>query len=97
MTFEEFKESLDTNNLYDFYSPALTALWWAAKGKWEEAHNIAQEMHTEEGSWIHAYLHRVEGDLSNACYWYSRAGKPPHKGELSQEWEELVTYFLKND
>ena len=71
----------------------MKSLWWAKKGNWEKAHNIAQDIATNDGSRIHAYLHRVEGDLGNAAYWYRRAGKcvktneEPRYGveEISQE------------
>lgn len=73
----------------------LQALWWDSKGDWDRAHEIAQDAGSREGDWIHAYLHRVEGDLANAGYWYSRAGKPARgKESLREEWEELATYFL---
>ena len=71
-------------------SVELQALWWAKKGAWEKAHDLAQEAGTKEGDWVHAYLHRVEGDLSNASYWYARAGKPVSNIELSKEWNEIV-------
>jgi hypothetical protein len=54
----------------------LAALWWAAKGKWDEAHHLVQDESTASAAWVHAYLHRVEGDLGNAGYWYRRAGQP---------------------
>ncbi|MBK8563101.1 MAG: hypothetical protein IPN76_07060 [Saprospiraceae bacterium] len=74
-------------------NPLLAALWHDAKGDWEAAHDIAQDIHTREGSWLHAYLHRKEGDQWNAGYWYRQAGKPVHTGTLEQEWEELVSVF----
>jgi hypothetical protein len=76
-------------------SICLQALWWDSKGDWDRAHEIAQDAGSREGDWVHAYLHRVEGDLGNAGYWYSRAGKPARgKESLRDEWEELVTFFL---
>ncbi len=72
------------------WSLALQALWWAKKGDWNEAHSCAQDAGTPEGDWVHAYLHRVEGDLGNAAYWYDRAGKPLPRISLSEEWEELA-------
>jgi hypothetical protein len=72
------------------WSGLIKSLWWAKKGNWEKAHNIAQDIATNDGSWIHAYLHRVEGDLGNAAYWYGRAGKPVKTNEdLDQEWAEI--------
>lgn len=74
----------------------LVALWYDAKGDWERAHDIAQEIAGSDGSWIHAYLHRKEGDQGNAGYWYRRAGKPfPSGRSLEEEWEELVLRFLR--
>lgn len=75
-------------------NPLLVALWHDAQGDWEAAHNIAQEIHTRDGAWLHAYLHRKEGDQWNAGYWYRQAGKPVFTGSLEAEWEELVRAFL---
>jgi hypothetical protein len=70
----------------------LKALWHDAKGNWDAAHNCAQEDHSRDGSWVHAYLHRKEGDIGNAGYWYSRAGRSlPAKGiSLEAEWTEMA-------
>jgi hypothetical protein len=73
----------------------LTALWWAAKGDWDQAHKIAQDEATREAAWVHAYLHRVEGDLGNAGYWYRRAAKPVATGPLETEWELMVSKLLE--
>jgi hypothetical protein len=73
---------------------ALRALWWAAKGDWEKAHTIVMNDDSAEGSWVHAYLHRVEGDLPNAGYWYRAAGKPVETGALDAEWNAIVTSLL---
>jgi hypothetical protein len=94
MTFEQFKQSLKDSNPPVDINPLLESLWHDAKGDWEASHNIAQDIHTNDGSWIHAYLHRKEGDLSNAGYWYQRAGKPTCRQSLEQEWESLVKAFL---
>ena len=73
-------------------SPELRALWLAKKGRWDEAHDLCQEIPSRNGSWIHAWLHRQEGDFGNACYWYDRAGKPaPARQEsLEDEWFEIA-------
>jgi hypothetical protein len=68
----------------------LAALWWAAKGDWEAAHRIVQDESDANSAWVHAYLHRVEGDLSNAGYWYRRAGKPAARDALDDEWQRIV-------
>jgi hypothetical protein len=72
----------------------LQTLWWEAKGDWPRAHACAQDDHSPNGAIVHAYLHRVEGDLSNARGWYSRAGRPPATGELAEEWSALANEFL---
>ena len=94
MSFEEFKQSLSDQKPPSGCVPLLEALWHDGKGDWEASHDIAQDIHTSEGSWIHAYLHRKEGDRWNAGYWYRRAGKPMPDYTLDQEWEELVQWFL---
>ena len=71
-------------------APPLTALWWAAKGDWDAAHKIVQDESDANSAWVHAYLHRVEGDLSNAGYWYRQAGQPVAKDSLQTEWERIV-------
>ncbi len=76
----------------------LKALWWAQKGDWDTAHDLAQEAGSQEGDWVHAHLHRIEGDLGNAAYWYRRASKPVKAREsLEEEWNELVTFFLESN
>jgi hypothetical protein len=73
---------------------ALQALWHAAKGDWNKAHELAQSQEDAKGAWVHAYLHRVEGDQSNAGYWYRRAGKPHATVPLNDEWEEIARALL---
>ncbi len=76
-------------------SPEAQALWHAKKGNWHEAHEIAQEIHTPMGSWIHALLHLIEGDIGNARYWYAKARKPaPTRGEIDSEWEVIAQEVL---
>ena len=76
--------------------PALESLWHDAHGEWERAHACAQEDHHPDGSWVHAYLHRKEGDLGNAGYWYARAGRPMPAATvtLEVEWEEIARELL---
>jgi hypothetical protein len=71
-------------------SPSLAALWWAAKGDWDRAHEIVQNESSAEAAWVHAYLHRVEGDLGNAGYWYRQSGQPAAIDSLDAEWERIV-------
>jgi hypothetical protein len=77
----------------DLVAP-VAALWWAAKGGWDEAHKLVQDEDSAEAAWVHAYLHRVEGDLGNAGYWYRQAGKPVAAGALEIEWNEIVAALL---
>ena len=74
----------------DGLAPPLAALWWAAKGDWDAAHKIVMNEDSKDAAWVHAYLHRVEGDLSNAGYWYRRAGKPAANDTLDAEWQRIV-------
>ena len=76
------------------FDGALLALWWDAKGDWEKAHEIAQDVSDEDGAWVHAYLHRKEGDLGNAAYWYRQAGRAVARGDLRVEWEGIVGEML---
>lgn len=69
-------------------------MWEDAKGRWSDAHAIAQDIEDRTGSWIHAYLHRKEGDLGNAAYWYRRAGRPAAHDALEDEWERIVLRLL---
>lgn len=94
MTIHEFKDSINQKNPPAQVNPLLQAMWHDAKGDWDSAHNLAQDVNTPEGSWIHAYLHRKEGDLSNASYWYHKAGKPVCKKNLDDEWEEITRSLL---
>jgi hypothetical protein len=90
----EFKASLSGAAPAPDLAAPLAALWWAAKGNWDEAHKIAQDVETVDAAWVHAYLHRVEGDLGNAGYWYRRADKPVAKDSLETEWERIVSVLL---
>ncbi len=76
-------------------SLALTALWCDAKGDWTKAHESAQQDEGPAGAWVHAYLHRKEGDAPNAAYWYHRAGKSPSRVSLEEEWSEITAALLE--
>ena len=95
MTFEEFFESLDDEGPPPELSETLTSLWWDKKGHWNTAHSIAQEIPTLQGSAVHAYLHREEGVLWNADYWYSRASRKRPNIPLEEEWKLLVEEMLR--
>jgi hypothetical protein len=75
-------------------SDALKALWYERRGDWEHAHEVAQEIGSADGAWVHAYLHRREGDQSNAAYWYRQAGQPIRHGDLDDEWRAIVKALL---
>jgi len=94
MKMADFKASLSRAAPAPQLGAPLAALWWAAKGNWDEAHKIAQDQDTPDSAWVHAYLHRVEGDLGNAGYWYRQAGKPVATGSLETEWELMVSALL---
>jgi hypothetical protein len=94
MTFDEFKSSLTQPSPPAGINRPLQALWEEAKGDWDTAHRIAQSISDATGAWIHAYLHRREGDLSNAGYWYSCAGKTRPNLSLAEEWEQIVRALL---
>lgn len=76
-------------------TPSLEALSVDAEGGWEVAHEIVQDYTSGDGAWVHAYLHRKEGDSTNAAYWYRRAKKPVYEGSLEEEWQDIVTTLLK--
>jgi hypothetical protein len=90
MTPNEFHASLHSAEPPDSLSAPLAALWWDRKGDWARAHALVDELDTTEGMAVHAYLHRREGSLSNADYWYSRAGRIFYRPGLEEEWQALV-------
>jgi hypothetical protein len=94
MDLTEFRASLTQDAPPEDLSLALQTLWWDAKGDWDRAHQCAQKDEGQTGSSVHAYLHRKEGDLRNAGYWYNRAGRSPATGTLDQEWEALAGELL---
>jgi hypothetical protein len=94
MTFEDFMQSIGERKPPDGIPDTLTSLWWDKKGDWDRAHAIAQEIPTIQGSAVHAYLHREEGVLWNADYWYSRAGRKRPDIPLDEEWRGLVDEML---
>jgi len=94
MTYDEFIKTIDDEKPSPKLSETLISLWWDQKGDWNTAHTVAQEIPTEQGSAVHAYLHREEGDLWNADYWYSRAGRMRPDIPLEAEWKLLVEEML---
>ena len=94
MTLDEFRSSLKATAPPAELPPVLQALWHDGRGDWNAAHEVAQDVPDPDGAWVHAYLHRKEGDLSNAAYWYRRARRPAAEGKLQDEWEAIVRAFL---
>ncbi len=97
MVLDKFKSSLKSDSPPEKIDKELKALWWDAKGNWDKAHRLVQAMNNTLASWVHAYLHRKEGDLSNASFWYTNAGRKMPDVTLEQEWEEIVKAILEND
>ncbi len=96
MTLAEFRASL-LESVPPAVSVPLQALWYDAKGDWGKAHHLVQNDPSSESAWVHAYLHRKEGDIGNAHYWYRRAHKPPFTGTLEAEWEQIAQSLLSGD
>ena len=94
MTFDQFNATLSSTDPPDQISPYIKAMWFDAKGDWEKAHQLAQGIEDSNAYWIHAYLHRKEGDTGNADYWYRRAGKKRPPVSLEEEWVDIVKALL---
>ena len=93
-TLTDFKQSLDQPQPASDLSVQLKSLWYDGKGDWQKAHAQVDQMSDQASAWVHAYLHRKEGDIWNADYWYSRARQKRPDTSLEQEWEQLVQHFL---
>jgi len=94
MDLEAFRRSTGLDAPPEQLAPALTALWWDAKGDWSKAHECAQQDEGPDGAWVHAYLHRKEGDSSNAAYWYRQASRPIASGGFQDEWLRIARTLL---
>ena len=94
LTYELFVKSIQEEQLPENLPQTLKSLWWDKKGDWDKAHSIAQEILTVQGSAVHAYLHRREGVMWNADYWYKKAGRPWPSMSLDREWQNLVEEML---
>ena len=94
MTLDDFKKSLAGDAPPPGLPPILQALWHDARGDWNAAHALAQDVADPDGAWVHAYLHRKEGDAANAGYWYRRASQPVCREPLAREWEAIAAAFL---
>lgn len=97
MVYKDFLSSLDADTPPEKIDKELKALWWDAKGNWDKAHKIIQVMNNSLANWVHAYLHRKEGDLGNASFWYTNAGRKMPGVPLEDEWEEIVKAILDNE
>jgi hypothetical protein len=95
MNLSQFRTSLANPKPPAGLAPALTALWWAGKDHWEKAHNIVMDESGKDCAWVHAYLHRVEGDLENARYWYRRAQRPVASKPFAAEWDAIAEILLE--
>jgi len=94
MTTEEFIATTTEPNPPEHFSQLLKGLWYDHKGDWETAHNLVDGAPGDDAAWVHAYLHRKEGDIWNADYWYRRAGRTRPEVSLEEEWIDLAKYFL---
>lgn len=97
MRFEDFVRSIEEQEMPGNLSPALTGLWYARAGDWERSHRTVQDESSRACAWVHAYLHRVEGDLGNAAYWYRSAGRPVAASALDDEWSEITRELLSQE
>ncbi|MBK5271706.1 MAG: hypothetical protein JJE22_11910 [Bacteroidia bacterium] len=93
-SLEEFENSLSETEPPSPLSDHLLALWYDGKGNWKMSHEIIQDIEDADAAWIHAYLHRKEGDIGNADYWYRRAGKKRPSVSLQEEWENITETFI---
>ncbi len=97
MTFDEFTSAIAQGKACpNDLPPALQGLWIDKQGNWDKAHRIVQNAPDADSAWVHAYLHREEGDIGNANYWYRRAGKSKSNATLAEEWEEIAKSLLAN-
>lgn len=94
MDIDDFKASLSGEQYPDTLGPCLQALWLAARDDWDGAHKIVQDQDSAEAAWVHAHLHRIEGDLANAGYWYRRAGHETATDDLQAEWDRIASALL---
>jgi hypothetical protein len=96
MLYQEFIDTLGADRCPAGLSPCLRALWYDARGEWDAAHEIVQQLHDRMAARIHAYLHRKEGDEWNSRYWHRQAGSVyPEGSTLEQEWESLVRQLVE--
>lgn len=97
MTFADFTASLTHPTPPDGLPVTLQSLWWDARGDWQRAHALVDELETRDGMAVHAYLHRKQGEESNANYWYRQAGSAFRRPTLAAEWQALVEALLAQE
>jgi hypothetical protein len=97
MDFDEFLKLCHQDKEPQYLDDTLVALWFESRGNWDQAHTIVQEIQGADAAWVHAYLHRKEGDDGNASYWYSRAGKNKPQLSFQQEWQMIIRELLEKD
>lgn len=95
MTTDEFLDSLAGERPPEGLSVPLRGLWLSAKGEWDGAHALVQNDPTADAAWVYAHLHRIEGDLGNAAYWYNRAGRRPSDAAIEEERAAMATALLE--
>ena len=95
VTLAEFKRSISVAGPPPGLSIPLQGLWYAAKGGWDKAHRTVQDDSSRESAWVHAHLHKQEGDHSNAGYWYAKSPKNTSGLTPEAEWEEIARTLLK--
>ena len=94
VTLDAFRGSVAQAAPHEQLSIPLQAMWWARKGDWDKAHKLVMDDSSGDAAWVHAYLHRVEGDLPNARYWYRQAGRPAAEVALDAEWCAITEALL---
>ena len=97
MNLTEFKETTSSEPPPSTLSAVLRALWLEARGDWDGAHRVVQNLNDASAAWVHAYLHRKEGDSSNAGYWYSRAGRKMSTATFPEEWDQIAETLLAEE
>ena len=95
MDYNSFNYTLDMGQPPVDFHESIKALWWERKGEWVKAHELIQNSDGPDAAWVHAYLHRKEGDTVNAGYWYARAGRDIGKGDIVEEFRTIVSELLK--
>ena len=95
MNYNTFIASIKSGFLPDELTNAELAMWYAMNDNWDSAHRTTQSIKNELGAWIHAYLHRIEGDLENANYWYKHANRAPSQNTPKDEAEEIIRFITQ--